>query len=383
MTFPLRAVRGTGRTHSAWALVVTLVLLAPSVGRAAVDLRPRQWGLDKVRAPGAWATPPLATSRGQTVTIAILDTGVDHTHEDLAGKVLRPAGSNLTCTSDDAASCPNDPMDHDGHGTHVAGIAAAIADNGKGIAGTAPGARILAVKVIDDTGTGDLEWLAQGIRLAVDAGARVLNISAGMLSGVDRVPGLTQDADSAIDYAWSRGAVLVAAAGNDALPVCQFPAAHGRVICVGGVDRYDRPTVLTNWGEVDVVAPGGAASPLTVSPDGSVHGWIEVGFEPSASGPHLCESDIDVWSTWSTHASARPADCGIPGYQTAGGTSMAVPFVSGVAALLLARGLNNARVVSCIRSTASELGEPGPDPLYGHGRVDALRAVTSTSCSAP
>src|SRR5207249_216773 len=132
-------------------------------------LFPHQWGLTQIKAPDAWAHGAL----GAGVTIAIVDTGVDLNHPDLGSKIV--AGADLvsgeTCTPGD--------QDLNGHGTHVAGIAAALTNNGIGVAGTAPDAKIMPVRVLDSTGSGSTDDVAAGIRWAADHGAQVINLSLG------------------------------------------------------------------------------------------------------------------------------------------------------------------------------------------------------------
>lgn len=332
------------------ALAGSLLAVAPAPA-ASDPLRPKQWGLANVHAPEAWAV-----SRGRGVLVAVVDSGVDYRHEDLRGRVVVARGSNFTCAAAAPRSCRNDPADDAGHGTHVAGIIAATANNGKGIAGVAPQARILAVKVLDRNAEGASENVAAGVRFAADRGARVINLSLAQLP-LNGSP-LVEDA---IAYAWRKGAVIVAAAGNEGVPVCDAPAASARTICVGAVDRNDTKTFYSNFGTgVGVVAPGGSDLPFAGLSDG---------FEVGIGG---CDSDADIWSLY---PASLDTDCAPAGYQTLAGTSMAAPFVSGVAALLAARGLSNAQIVDRIAATADDLGAPGDDPVYGAGRVNALRAV--------
>jgi subtilisin family serine protease len=165
------------------------------------------------------------------------------------------------------------------------------------------------------------------------------------------VTGSLKPVQDAIAYAWSKGAVIVAAAGNDGLPICEEPAATPNVLCVGSIDRSELKsyfsdsdgTLTKNY----LVAPGG---------DGL-----------SCGG--------DVLSTYLR--SATPSCPGDAGYDSISGTSMAAPFVSGVAALLAQMKLTNLEILSCLKTTARDLGVPGRDPIYGHGLVDALRAVTT------
>jgi subtilisin family serine protease len=174
------------------------------------------------------------------VLIAVLDTGIDKYHEDLYGKVA--AEINL---SDSAVV--NDVY---GHGTAVAGIIAADADNGLGITGIAPGSRLVNVKVADDKGKCQILKLAEGIIWAVDHGARVINIS---IEFKESVPELK----AAIDYAWNKGAVIIAAAGNDGDSLAIYPACYENCLAVTALKDNGTLAPLANYGNwVDVAAPG-------------------------------------------------------------------------------------------------------------------------------
>ncbi|MBI4730227.1 MAG: S8 family serine peptidase [Acidobacteria bacterium] len=359
------------------ALALAGLLAGPPAGAVprGDPLRARQWGLLKIQAPQAWRR---ATGKG--VLIAVIDNGVDATHEDLRGKVVHYTRPSFGCDDYCTAS----------HGTAVAGIAAAWAGNGKGIAGVAPDARILdlpvGLKVYIGGVGGDsqLKGHARAIRFAVDHGARVINMSFGMMTGYDHNPVSSgaKAVDAAIEYAWQKGAVLVASAGNMALPACDFPASNPRVLCVGAVGPDDGKLWYSQFGvEIDVMAPSAP--------------WVEAVCKPPADlggyDPRRGLFDIPTWSCqptwpcdlevteniWTTAASGRDQNMceDLAGYTLFGGTSAAAPFVSGVAALLSSMGLTNAQIVARIERTADDLGAPGYDPVYGWGRVNALRAV--------
>jgi len=193
----------------------------------------KQWAFEKVRAGQAASDNP-------EILVAILDTGIDLQHEDLAGKVV--AGVNLT-----GSPTASDIL---GHGTHVAGIIAAAANNGIGIAGLAPNSRLLNVKAADDSGMVWPSEIARGIVWAVDNGARIINMSLV-------VPAPSPALEEAVDYAWSRGVVLIAAAGNDIKSIPVYPACYPNVIAVAATDTGDRLWTGSNYGDwVDVYAPG-------------------------------------------------------------------------------------------------------------------------------
>ena len=244
-------------------------------------------------------------------------------------------------------------QDDHGHGTHVSGTVAAVTNNGVGVAGVAPAAKVLPVKVLDAEGSGSDDDVARGICFAADNGAKVINLSLGFDPASSIVvTTLGNKTDRAISYAYGKGSAIVIAAGNESFPACDFPASHTKALCVGSVDRRDTHSWFSNFGtNVGVVAPGGL---------GSV----------------FCEDSEDIWSTLLPGSSL---DCGDDGYDSVAGTSMASPHVAAVAALVVAAhgpGVSPDFIYTKLEETADDLGPPGVDPLYGHGRVNAYRAVT-------
>ena len=306
-------------------LALSFLLLAPaSAGAAADPHRGQQWNLGMIEADAAHAT---ATGAG--AVIAVVDSGVQRTHPDLAGRLL--PGADLV----DGGP----PDDRDGHGTHVSGIAAAATGNGVGIASVAPGAQVLPVRVLGDDGSGTSDDVAAGIDYARRNGADVINLSLGSevpiigLAGGDAI-------DAAIHRALAAGIVVVAAAGNNGVPVCEQPAAGDGLLCVGAVDRRGRRSFFSSFGQgLGVVAPGGSALPMPGE---------------------------DILST------VPPST-----YGEMAGTSQASPHVAGVAALLVSRGVRGRAAVRRILDTATDLGPAGDDPEYGHGLVNARRAVAA------
>jgi thermitase len=249
--------------------------------------------------------------RGPGVVIAIVDTGVATDHPDLVNKLV----PGYDFVNNDA-----DPRDDQGHGTHCAGVAAASTDNGVGIAGVGFNARVMPVKVLGADGFGTLSNVASGIRWAVDNGARIISLSLGSTTDAATLR-------NAITYAWGQGAVVVAAAGNEATDQFSYPAAYPEAIAVAATDNQDRRAGFSNFGSwVDVAAPG-----------------------------------VDVLST-------------VPGgYARYSGTSMACPAVAGLAALLISHlgaSWTNQAVRGLIESTADPVGA-----FVVHGRVNVGRAL--------
>ena len=316
----------------------------------------RQWGLHKLQAEQAWAT-----TTGEGAVVAIVDSGVDLGHPDLAANLLPAADADFV--DPDSEDGPQDEL---GHGTHVAGIVAAVTGNGIGVAGVSPGAKLLPVRVIDEEGRGTGQ-VHTGIRYAVDRGADVINLSSGYNAGVGEALGAIGGLDhvyAAFDYAWDRGSLVIVSAGNDSAPICAEPSSQHHVICVGATDSRDLiagysnhdATLMDNF----LVAPGG-------------DGKAGYSLGPSSPTASMCGDDI-----WSTYLRSDKSWCSKEaGYESNSGTSMAAPHVAGVAALLASKGLSNQEITACLFRTSDDLGAPGRDPVYGYGRVNALRAVTS------
>ena len=320
----------------------------------------RQWGITAIEAERAW---PF--TRGSGVIVAVVDTGADFDHPDLSANLLRVSGSNLVentayvcpfqTRGADAKTSTAIARDDDGHGTHVAGTIAAVTGNGRGVAGVAPAARVLPVKVLNTDGEADERDVARGICFAVNSGAKVINLSlAADPVGTIFVSGSGTDTEKAIAYAYSKGAAVIAASGNEAFPICDFPSSVSKTLCVGSVDRRDVKSYFSNFGtNLGVVAPGGLGALI------------------------FCEDDEDIWSTvWPKSA----YDCAENGYDSLSGTSMATPHVAAVAALIASRYGTTATpafIYDRLKKTADDLGPPGTDPVYGYGRINAYRALTT------
>jgi subtilisin family serine protease len=344
--------------------VAVAVVLAMGLPAGAVTNDPlsgSQWGPAQVRAEQAWNV-----TQGLGAVIAVVDTGIDIDHPDLAANVI--AGNTfLSCG---ASGCGNgdwqsgSPAGHP-HGTHVAGIAAAVTNNGVGIAGVAPQAKLLAVRVLDDEGSGTFEDVALGIRYAADNGADVINLSLGALPGsqVFTITGLMTDVSDAIAYANSRGVVVVAAAGNEAAPLCDTPGFDPGAVCVTATDKREAKAAYANnpvRADLEsVAAPGGSLVPLC--------GEDVVSTVPPGTGATYC---------------GYPAD---RAYDEYAGTSMATPHAAGVAGLLASMGCTQQQNVAVLTSTARHpvTGARGVwTPQYGYGIIDAQAAVQAalTAC---
>jgi thermitase len=282
-----------------------------------------QWGYSNsqdndIDAFEAWT----GTIRLAAPAIAILDTGATKPHPDLSSKVARQEDFTGTGIGDVY-----------GHGTHVAGIAGAATNNGTGGAGTCPECPIWDYKVLDNSGSGDWFNISAGITRAADDGAKVVNMSFGAYA-------LSQTVENAVDYAWGKGVVLVAAAGNDGQNWGFYPAAYANVIAVAATTNRDARASFSNWGGnwVDVAAPG--AGILSTVKSGSYESW--------------------------------------------NGTSMASPHVAGVAGIVFSRSADcasNTCVRSRIENRADPIGRTGSNSRdsWAHGRLNACQAVRNVA----
>jgi subtilisin family serine protease len=275
-----------------------------------------QWNLRQVHAPEAWDL----TTGDRRVIIAIVDTGIALDHPDLIDKLV--PGINLV-----TPGAP--PSDDNGHGTHMAGIAAAATNNALGVAGLNWEARLMPVKVLDQNGGGDVNRVAQGITWAVDQGARVINLS---FDGPEPAPVLAD----AVQYARNKGALVVAAVGNDGRADTTYPAAFDGVMAVAATDRNDQRLASSNTGSYVAVAAPGQDIPSTY--------W-----------------DATAGNT----------------YALASTTSQAAPHVAGLAGLILSVNpdLSGDAVRRLIENHADDVGRPGRDDETGFGRINAYRSV--------
>jgi len=329
-----------------------------------------QYGPQRIRVVDGKESTPDAhqLSRGSGVTIAIVDTGIDYTHEDLAAKVIK--GKNFTVPPSDPRR--DDPIDNASHGTHVAGIAAAITNNGKGIAGIAPDSKLLAVKVLADKAPSSS--VSDGIKFAIRSKAQVINLSLG-----------SQEKDwlaEVVSEAVGRKITVVAASGNggrlSGTDTKCYPAAISDPVVSDGIiavgnSMFD-DNIVRGTRNPDGTHPtdgnkckffGGGSSRgkhLDITAPG--HQICSTVPSLTPGGPNVCTTDV-------------PADR----YRQKSGTSMAAPHVSGVAALMLERdpNLSPSQIECLMRITAVDLGDPGKDIAFGDGRVDAYAAVLAVT----
>ena len=266
-----------------------------------------RWGITKIEAPQAWQI----TGGDQSIIVAVLDTGINKDNQDLAERVVAEVNFTNSPTSDDLY----------GHGTHMAGTIAAIA----------PECRLMNVKVADDTGRCKASVVARGIIWAVDQGAKVINISLAMTASPDLI--------EAVNYAWSQGAIIIAAAGNKGGSEPSYPAYYVNCLAVAGTTKNNALALLSSYGDwVDVAAPG-----------------------------------FNIYSELPQNQY---------GYKT--GTSAAGAHVSGVAALVFSvaedsngNGAVNDEVRQAIENSCTPIAVDG----VGEGLVNAFQAITETVSS--
>lgn len=359
-------------------LVLALVAVGLSSGSGATagssddPIFEKQWALDQINAPEAWEI-----TRGKGASIAVVDTGIDLDHPDLEHNIAAGVSfcAGEICGDGDWGDAKVFGCDH---GTHVAGIAAAVRGNGTGIAGVAPEAKIIPVDIAEEGATEcRLTSIDQGIKWAADHNADVINLSIGTYSALTYVDDATtrRGYRQAMTYALERGAVVVASGGNDSLPGCGSPAMIKGVLCVLATDPAGNHAYYSNFGYKEddnvVSAPGGAGFVIsTVSPQGCGEGIV---------------STLPVGM-----ASAGDAGCGYEdsSYGEKSGTSMAAPHAAGVAALLRSLGCDAKTTLELILSTAHNPFEDSVgewSPQYGAGILDAEAAVKEAraKCDTP
>lgn len=286
-----------------------------------------QWHMERIGMEIAWNE-----CTGAGAVVAVIDTGVKQSLEDLAG-------TNFTAGYDFVNS-DNDPTDDEGHGSHVTGTIAQTTNNNTGVSGIAYNATIMPVKVLNRRGSGSFDDIADGIYYAVNNGADVINMSLGGASSLAIL-------EDAVNYAWTHGVVVVCAAGNEDTSAPSYPAAYVNSISVSATTSIDTLASYSNYGTtIDIAAPGGDSG------DNNGDGY----------------DDMILQNTFSRNSE---------GYYFYAGTSMASPHVAGVAALVKSANpsLTNAEIRNILETTAEDLGASGWDQSFGHGLVDAYAAV--------
>jgi type VII secretion-associated serine protease mycosin len=279
----------------------------------------RGYGQHLMRLAPAWRV----TKGNPKIVIAVIDSGINPNHPEFSGRLVEGY---------DFINGDPDPTDDHGHGTHVAGIAAAGL-NGLGTVGSCPQCKIMAIKVLNQRNGGTWSSVSKGILYAVDHGARVINLSLGATISSSTL-------EAAVQYAYEHDVIVVAAAGNMGANFEFFPAALPHVFAVSGTDRNDQRWIVSSYGNyVDVSAPA-----------------------------------VSIYSAYNDLAHTT-------GYAYMSGTSMASPFVAGLAGLVLSRKpqLHADQVTELIEQTTTDLGAKGKDVYYGHGRVDAYRALVAAN----
>jgi subtilisin family serine protease len=289
--------------------------------------RSQQWALNALKAETVHGK-----TRGSGVTVAVVDTGVKSSHSDLSNRVLSGADYVAPGTS---------ANDENGHGTHVAGIIAAVHNNRRGIAGFAPSSKILPVRVLDRNGSGTSANVAKGIIYAADRGAKVINLSLGSNQSSTAM-------QSAISYAIGKKVLVVAAAGNSGCGLLlgaptEYPAAYSGVLGVGAVTQSISRASFSSCGSwVDVVAPGDRIISTMIQNS------VGLGCSSSAN------------------------------YCTLSGTSFSTPYVAAAGALAIAlRGWSQSTVASRLQSTATDISPAGKDSYTGAGFINPLKMLNS------
>lgn len=359
---------GLNAAAPAWAQAPTL---APPDSRYFVgkgswgQTYPDQWALQRIgfdaSAQSAWR---LVKRDAQPVVVAVIDTGLDWNHKNIDwGKIWRNAKEIPDNGIDDDKNGYVDdvigwdfldgdskPWDYDGHGTMIAGIVAGDWNDATGMAGVNPFARLMVLKGLNNFGHTRASYVAEAIAYAADNGARVINLSVGGKEATDVE-------QAAIDYAYSKGVVIVVAAGNEGADVSNYGVTGSdKVLTVATTGFDDQRVVFSNWGKVSVAAPGLDVLSLRARRTDTMLGIEGVKYE--AGHAYVGEDKR---------------------HYRASGTSFSAPFVTGVASLMLANdpSLTNRQVMQIIQSTARDVGTPGVDQFTGYGIIDARAALSA------
>ena len=348
--------------------------LAPAVALGEIDaasLRPPQaaalkqyqWNMRITDTDDAWAQGFTGIP---SIRVAIIDTGLDAYHWEFLGLIDMANSIAFVPSKTGPPAWEDDSF----HGSH---IGAMVTSNNIGIAGVAPNVTLIAVKVLDDKGNGDLGSVIAGIYYAASLGVDVINLSLGATFPKNEVQGLVPAFNRAINYAHSKGVFIATASGNDAEDLqhngnrITVPCETGVLTCISATGPTDEPAYYTNYGTnaINNAAPGGD-------------------FLKSAPGP--LGGVLSVCSSRSTDpalamcAARNVPPFGIVGtsYVFAEGTSVAAPHVAGLGALLDSQfggTLNGSQIITAIQQNADDLGKPGADPFYGKGRINTCRTL--------
>ena len=298
-----------------------------------------QWGMRQIHTEEAWNA--LGGNEKNEILLATVDTGIKRDNSEVSSKIwANPAETPNNGIDDDGngfvddtwgwdfVNSDNNPVDDQMHGTAVTSVMVASQD-GTGMVGICPWCKVMGVKVLDSSGSGYLDTVANGITYAANNGARVINLSLAGSAG-------SQTLQNAVNYAWGQGSVVVAAAGNDGQPLTLFPAGYTNAIAVASTNWLDKHSCFSNYnpGYISVSAPGEAVYVVDIN-------------SPT-------------------------------GFNYYSGTSLSTPHVTGLAGLILGKNpnLTNSQVRSILENSSVDLGSPGFDSAFGYGRIDALRAVT-------
>jgi serine protease len=289
---------------------------------------PYQWHMTRIGMETVWDL----TTGSSSVIVAVIDTGIDQSMEDLA---------QTTFTSGyDFINNDNDPTDDEGHGTHVCGTIAQSTNNNLGTVGIVYNSTIMPVKVLGADGTGSYDAIADGIYYAVDNGAKVLNLSLGGYGSLSVL-------ENAVNYAWNNGAIIMCAAGNDNTSQTHYPSAYTNAMGITATNYLDEKADYSNYGSyVDITAPGGDGN------DNNGDGYMDGVLQNTFSGTN-------------------------EGYYFMYGTSMATPHVAGIAAAMFSvnPSITNTEVRNILETTADDIGAAGWDQYFGHGLLDGAEAV--------
>jgi subtilisin family serine protease len=321
-----------------------------------------QWALERIgfdaKPQSAWR---LVKQTAQPVIVAVIDTGLDWNHRNIDwNNIWRNPRDSVNGLDDDKNGYADDiigwdffakgnkPWDQDGHGTFVAGLIAGSWKDKNGMAGINPFAKLMILKAVNNFGHTRASYIAEAIVYAADNGARVINLSVGGKK-------ITKIEMAAIDYAHKKGAVMVAAAGNDGVDVSDYGiASSDKILTVASTDLEDKRANFSNWGKIAVAAPGLDILSLRARRTDTMAG-VE-GIKYTAGAAYV-------------GADKR--------HYRASGTSFSAPLVSGLASLMIANDptLTNTQVMNIIKSTARDVGVPGVDQYTGHGIIDATAAL--------